>query len=77
MSSTPLGPMGTARNRWTVVAAPGGSLVTIELAYRLRWGVVGRAVHALVMRRKLARLMPQVLSQLAAYVEAPAAARAV
>lgn len=71
--ATPVGPMGAARNRWTVAAAPGGSLVSVELAYRLRYGALGRALHALVMRKKLARLMPAVLAQLAAHVERAAA----
>lgn len=39
--ATPLGPMGVARNRWTVAAAPGGSVVSVELSYGLRFGMVG------------------------------------
>jgi len=74
--ATPLGPLGASRNRWTVAAVPGGSVVEVELAYRVRYGVLGRALHALVMRRKLARLMPAVLAQLAGHVEGAPAVRA-
>ncbi len=74
--ATPLGPMGAARNRWTVTAVPGGSVVAVEFAYRLRYGVLGRALHALAMRKKLARLMPVVLAQLATHVERAATVRA-
>lgn len=72
--ATPLGPLGRSHNRWTVTAAPGGCVVRVELSYGVRFGPVGWLLHRAMMRRKLTRLMAQVLDQLRAHVESGATA---
>lgn len=73
--ATPLGPLGPSRNRWQVAPGPSGAVVLVELSYRVRFGLVGRLLHRLVMRRKLARLLREVLGQLAGHVTGPSGAR--
>lgn len=55
----PVGPLATSNSRWTVVDLVGGqSRLTVEFGYDLRFGLAGRLLHTLLMRRKLERSLP-------------------
>ena len=62
---TPLGPLGVSYNRWTVVKIDESSCeVVVELGYDVRFGVVGKLMHSVMMRRKLEHAFPKSLQAL-------------
>ena len=60
--------------RWRTELKPEGrrTLVAQDLEYRLKFGLLGRVMDALVMRRKLRQGIGQVFQGLKRYVEAAA-----
>lgn len=57
---TPLGPLGISNSRWTVVDLGNArSKLIVEFSYDVRFGVLGRLMHVLLMRSKLERAFPQ------------------
>lgn len=67
---TPLGPLGVSYNRWTVDEVSDSSCaVVVELGYNVRFGVIGRLMHASMMRRKLQQAFPKSLEALKARAE--------
>lgn len=69
-SVTPLGPLGVAHSRWTVLEIDdSSSRVRVEFGYDVRFGVLGSLLHKLVMRPKLEAAIPQTLNALKARVE--------
>lgn len=69
-SVTPLGPLGVAHSRWTVLEMDdSSSRVSVEFGYDVRFGVFGSLLHKLMMRPKLEAAIPQTLVALKARVE--------
>ena len=67
---TPLGPLGVSYNRWTVEELnETSSEVTVELSYDVRFGVIGKLLHKVMMRRKLEQAFLQGLKALKTRVE--------
>lgn len=67
---TPLGPLGVSHNRWTVVKIDESSCeVVVELGYDVRFGLVGKLLHTLMMRGKLEEAFPKSLEALKTRVE--------
>lgn len=52
-----MGPMASGHSSWRLSASPGGTKVTTSLRYGLRWGPVGRAIHAIMMRRMIRKTL--------------------
>ncbi len=67
---TPLGPLGVSHNRWTIEPLDSGYCkVTTELGYDIRFGLLGRIMHSIFMRRKLEQAFPKSLQALKHRVE--------
>lgn len=69
-SVTPLGPLDVSHNRWTVLDLDETtSKVVVELSYDIRFGLFGKLLHKLMMRRKLEQAFPKGLEALKTRVE--------
>ncbi len=67
---TPLGPLGVSHNRWTVLEVDeSSSEVVVELGYDVRFGLIGKLLHKVMMRRKLEEAFPRGLEALKTRVE--------
>lgn len=67
---TPLGPLATSYSRWWLAdVGEGKTQLEVELSYNLRYGWVGRMLHALVMRKKLETSLSETLSAVKHEVE--------
>lgn len=67
---TPLGPLGVSYSRWTVNEINDtSSEVLVELSYDLRFGLFGRVLHKIMMRRKLKQAFSKSLEALKKRVE--------
>jgi len=67
---TDLGPLTAAQGRWKIVAVTERETrITIELGYDLKFGVIGKLMHRMVMNRKLSDGLKQTLSALKNRVE--------
>ena len=53
-SVTPLGPLGDSHSRWVISpVSDNSSVVSLEYSYNLRFGIIGKLMHMLMMRNKL------------------------
>ncbi len=67
---TPLGPLGVAHSRWTVLEIDeSSSQVVVEFGYDVRFGLIGKLLHKVMMRRKLEEAFPEVVEALKTRVE--------
>ena len=62
-SVTPLGPLGKSNSTWRLTRV-GDSKTKLQviLSYDLRFGLLGKILHKLVMRRKLEQSLPDTLA---------------
>ena len=67
---TPLGPLHNAISRWKIIPV-NERLCQLEVSFKydIRFGLLGRLMHALVMRKKLETSLPDTLSALKLRVE--------
>lgn len=58
-------------SRWWTRLKPeaGGTLVTQDLEYEVKWGVIGKIMNALMMRGKLDKVVAEVFQGLKQFVE--------
>ncbi|MEE1673394.1 SRPBCC family protein [Agarivorans aestuarii] len=66
---SPLGPLNNGHSSWWIEKVGENSRVNIVLSYDLRFGLFGRLLHALVMRKKLKGSLPQTASAIKTRVE--------
>ena len=67
---TPLGPLDVAHSRWTVRAIDEtSSELIVEFGYDVRFGLFGKLLHKIIMRKKLEQTIPQTLDALKRRVE--------
>ena len=67
---TPLGPLNNAFSSWWLAEMNNGTTVlTVTLSYDIRFGVFGKMMHKLVMRKKLEDSLPTALEALKERVE--------
>jgi len=65
-----LGPLTQGVSRWTLAAeGQNKSSIKVEFAYDLRFGIMGKLLHKMVMRRKLETGLPDTLKALKERVE--------
>ena len=65
-----LGPLTKGLSRWTLTEnTENRTIITVEFGYELRFSLVGKLLHKLVMRRKLEAGLPDTLQALKARVE--------
>lgn len=64
--------------RWRTAVRPesAGTRVTQRMEYRLKFGVLGRLMDVLIMRRKLDRTISEIFASLKRYIESPSGASA-
>jgi len=68
---TPLGPLHQSSSRWTLKdAGQRTARLDITLTYSVRFGVFGKLLHALVMRKKLEASLQSTVSAVKKRVEA-------
>jgi hypothetical protein len=69
-SVTPLGPLNNANSRWwlTEIGEQGCELNVI-ISYDIRFGLLGRLMHKLIMRSKLETSLPQTTAAVKSRVE--------
>lgn len=61
-SVTPLGPLDTSNSSWWLTRiGENSSKLEVALSYDLRFGLLGKILHKLVMRRKLEKSLPETL----------------
>ena len=67
---TPLGPLNNAFSSWWLAEQDANTtLLTVTLSYDIRFGLFGKMMHKLVMRKKLEDSLPQTLKALEDRVE--------
>jgi ribosome-associated toxin RatA of RatAB toxin-antitoxin module len=67
---SPIGPIGEALSLWTVEPAGEDACdVTLQLQYRLRFGLIGRVLHDAIARRLIVARVAPVLAALKHYAE--------
>ncbi|AWB66924.1 hypothetical protein C2869_10965 [Saccharobesus litoralis] len=67
---TPLGPLDVSQSRWYLHAlSPNSTVLTANFTYNLRFGMLGKVLHKLLMRRKLATTFKEALYALKTRVE--------
>lgn len=67
---TPLGPLTNASSRWRLSSAGNGvTKLKIVFNYDLRYGLFGKIMHKLIMRKKLNDSLPQALDSFKQRVE--------
>lgn len=67
---TPLGPLHNAISRWKIIpVAEHMCQLEVSFRYDIRFGPLGRLMHALIMRKKLEGSLPETLSALKLRVE--------
>ncbi len=69
-SVTPLGPLTESHSRWTISAIDGqNSKLRVTLSYDIRFGLFGKLLHKLVMRKKLERALPETVDSVRDHVK--------
>ncbi|WP_158224694.1 SRPBCC family protein [Agaribacterium haliotis] len=69
-SVTPVGPLHRSNSQWRLTDAGAGSTqLTICLNYELRFGVFGKMMHKLMVRKKLESALPSTLQALKTRIE--------
>ncbi|EPJ49256.1 MAG: hypothetical protein OFPI_25610 [Osedax symbiont Rs2] len=59
---TPLGPLDRSHSSWWLTEmADGRTELTVTLSYNIRFGLFGKMMHKLVMRKKLEESLPDTL----------------
>ena len=67
---TPLGPLNKSFSSWWLTkVSEQCTRLTVTLSYDIRYGLFGRLMHSLVMRKKLENSLPQALQALKTRVE--------
>ncbi|MCJ8319357.1 MAG: SRPBCC family protein [Colwellia sp.] len=67
---TDLGPLTAAQGRWKIEAVNHHETnIVIEFGYNLKFGVIGKVLHSLMMKNKLSQGLTQTLSALKKRVE--------
>ena len=67
---TPLGPLDKSFSCWWLESSNDNvTRLTASFAYNIRFGLIGKAMHKLMMRPKLEKAFPEVLDALKAHVE--------
>lgn len=70
-SATPLGPLNKSNSSWWLSrVSDEETKLEVVLSYDLRFGLFGKILHKLVMRRKLEQSLPQTLTATKNHVEA-------
>jgi len=65
-----LGPLTKGLSRWILTESTANkTIITVEFGYELRFSLVGKLLHKLVMRRKLEAGLPETLQALKKRVE--------
>jgi len=69
-SVTPLGPLAASNSRWNISSVDDQtSKLEVTLSYDIRFGILGKILHKLVMRKKLEQALPETLSATKKHVE--------
>lgn len=69
-SVTPLGPLAASNSRWDISSInEQTSKLEVTLSYDIRFGILGKILHKLVMRKKLEQALPETLSATKKHVE--------
>ncbi len=59
---TPLGPLDTSHSCWWLTEiTPGKCRLDVTLSYNIRFGLFGKMMHAMIMRKKLEESLPDTL----------------
>ncbi len=67
---TPPGPLNKASSRWWLTEKSAGvTELEVVFSYELRFGLFGRVMHGLIMRKKLEHSLPEALQVLKNKVE--------
>ncbi|SFC71375.1 SRPBCC family protein [Pseudoalteromonas denitrificans] len=67
---TPLGPLNKSFSCWWLTALENGSTeLEVVLSYDIRYGLFGKVMHSLIMRKKLESSLPDALNALKNRVE--------
>ena len=65
-----LGPLNNAVSRWTLTQKDSNTTqLEVEFAYDIRFGLFGKMMHALVMKKKLHTSLPQTLQDFKNHME--------
>jgi len=56
-----LGPLHQAFSSWWLTSENGKTTLTVVFSYNIRFGLFGKAMHKLIMRRKLEKSLPLTL----------------
>lgn len=69
-SVSALGPLNNAVSRWTLTTINATTTqLEVEFAYDIRFGLLGKMMHALVMQKKLHTSLPQTLQDFKNHME--------
>lgn len=66
---TPLGPLTNALSRWELLDNGATTTLKVELNYDIRFGLLGKLMHKLIMRKKLEESLPDTLNALKTRIE--------
>lgn len=67
---TPLGPLHQAFSRWALTSTgEKTTILSVTLAYNIRFSLLGKFMHRMIMRSKLEKSLPQVLAAVKEQVE--------
>ncbi len=66
---SPLGPLTNALSRWKLVDNGPTTSLIVELNYDIRFGLIGKIMHKLIMRKKLEESLPDTLNALKKRIE--------
>jgi hypothetical protein len=66
---TPLGPLTNAISRWSLESHGQTTKLVVDFNYDIRFGIIGRIMHKLVMRKKLENSLPDTLISLKKRIE--------
>lgn len=64
-----IGPIGKLVNEWSVTSHGNKSVVTTNVSYRMRFGIMGALMDKLMVRRSLRKAMAESQAGLKSYVE--------
>ncbi len=64
-----IGPIGKLVNEWSVTSDGNNSLVTTNVSYHMRFGIMGALMDRLIVRRSIRKAMAQGQAGLKGYVE--------
>ncbi len=64
-----IGPIGKLVNDWSVTSHGNKSVVTTNVSYRMRFGIMGALMDKLMVRRSLRKAIAQSQAGLKSYVE--------